>query len=131
MDFTGYEPGAFFDEMFDVERRPRAGCGLLARTLAGLPEADIARRQRAAERAMLHMGITFSVYGHDAGTEKILPFDLVPRVVPAAEWQLISRGLAQRARALNLFIDDIYHARRIITDGVIPREIVESASSYL
>ena len=59
--------------------RPRAGCGLLVRTLASLPEADIARRQRAAERAMLHMGITFSVYGHDAGTEKILPFDLVPQ----------------------------------------------------
>ena len=131
MDFTSYESGAFFDEMFDVERRPRSGCGLLARTLAALPDADLARRQRSAERAMLHMGITFSVYGHDAGTEKILPFDLVPRVVPASEWTTISRGLAQRARALNLFIDDIYHARRVITDGVVPREIVESASSYL
>ncbi len=131
MDVSSYEPGGFFDEMFDVELRPRAGCGLLVRTLASLPEADIARRQRAAERAMLHMGITFSVYGHDAGTEKILPFDLVPRVVPAPEWTTISRGLAQRARALNLFIDDIYHARRVITDGVVPRELIESASSYL
>jgi uncharacterized circularly permuted ATP-grasp superfamily protein len=131
MDFTGYDSGGFFDEMFDVERRPRPGCGLLARTLAGLPEADIARRQFAAERAMLHMGMTFNVYGHGAGTEKILPFDLVPRVVPAAEWTMIARGLAQRARALNLFIDDIYHARRIVTDGVVPRELIESASSYL
>ena len=61
---------------------------------------------------MLHMGITFSVYGHDAGTEKILPFDLVPRVVPASEWTMIQkRASAQRARALNLFIDDVYHAR--------------------
>jgi uncharacterized circularly permuted ATP-grasp superfamily protein len=131
MDVTSYEPGLFFDEMFDVERRPRQGCGLLARTLATLPEADLARRQRSAERAMLHMGITFSVYGHEAGTEKILPFDLVPRVVPASEWTTIARGLAQRSRALNLFIDDIYHARRVVTDGVVPREIVESASSYL
>jgi uncharacterized circularly permuted ATP-grasp superfamily protein len=131
MDFTGYEPGAFFDEMFDVGCRPRPGCGFFARTLAGLPNAELARRQASAERAMLHMGITFSVYGHDAGTEKILPFDLVPRVVPAAEWATISRGLAQRARALNMFIDDVYHARRVVTDGVIPREIIESASAYL
>jgi uncharacterized circularly permuted ATP-grasp superfamily protein len=131
MEFANYEPGPFFDEMFDVERRPRAGCGLLARTLAALPEADVARRQRAAERALLHMGITFNVYGHDAGAEKILPFDLVPRVVSGSEWSTIERGLAQRTRALNLFVDDVYHAQKIINDGVVPREIVESASSYL
>src|SRR5580693_6577055 len=109
MEFANYEPGPFFDEMFDVERRPRAGCGLLARTLAALPEADVARRQRAAERALLHMGITFNVYGHDAGAEKILPFDLVPRVVSGREWSTIERGLIQRTRALNLFVDDVYH----------------------
>ena len=131
MDFTSYDARAFFDEMFDVEARPRSGCGLLARTLAALPGVEVARRQRAAERAMLHMGITFSVYGDNAGTEKILPFDLVPRVVPAAEWAAIEKGLAQRARALNLFIDDVYHARRIVTDGIVPREIIESAGSYL
>jgi uncharacterized circularly permuted ATP-grasp superfamily protein len=131
MDIASYDSAAFFDEMFDLERRPRPGCGLLARTLANLPEGDIARRQRAAERAMLHMGITFNVYGHGSGTEKILPFDLVPRVVQAAEWTTINRGLAQRARALNLFIDDIYHARRIVTDGVVPRELIETAGSYL
>src|SRR6202044_3667427 len=117
--------------MFDPERRPRAGCDLLARTMAELPEMDIARRQHAAERALLHMGITFNVYGHDPGTEKILPFDLVPRVVPGKEWTAIERGLVQRTRALNLFIDDIYHKQRVIADGIIPREIVESASSYL
>jgi uncharacterized circularly permuted ATP-grasp superfamily protein len=131
MEFASYDAASFFDEMFDVERRPRPGCGLLARTLAALPDGDAARRQRAAERAMLHMGITFNVYGHDAGTEKILPFDLVPRVVPASEWSVIARGLAQRARALNLFIDDVYHARRIVSDGVVPRDLIESASSYL
>ena len=128
MDFASYDAGAFFDEMFDVESRPRSGCGLLARTLAALPGAEVARRQRAAERAMLHMGITFSVYGDNAGTEKILPFDLVPRVVPASEWAAIEKGLAQRARALNLFIDDVYHSRRIVADGIVPREIIESAS---
>ncbi|HSY22910.1 MAG TPA: circularly permuted type 2 ATP-grasp protein [Polyangiaceae bacterium] len=131
MELSKYEIGAFFDEMFDSEGRPRPGCELIARTLSTLPEADLLRRQRAAERSLLHMGITFNVYGHEQGTEKILPFDLVPRVIPAKEWSRLSRGLAQRTRALNLFIDDIYHAKRILTDGVVPRDIVLSATSYL
>src|SRR5580658_5212995 len=116
MELSGYAPDPFYDEMFDRQRRPRAGCELLARTLTTLPQADLLRRQRAAERALLHMGITFNVYGHESGTEKILPFDLVPRVVPAREWSRLERGLAQRTRALNLFIDDIYHACKIIKD---------------
>jgi uncharacterized circularly permuted ATP-grasp superfamily protein len=131
MELSSYVPGAFYDEMFDPERRPRSGCELLARTLSTLPDDDLVRRQRSAERALLHMGITFSVYGHERGTEKILPFDLVPRVVHAREWAKLERGLAQRTRALNLFIDDVYHARKIINDGVVPAEIVESATSYL
>ncbi len=131
MDFASYQPGAFFDEMFDAGNRPRPGYEILARTLAALPDDDLVRRQRAAERALLHMGITFNVYGHEAGAEKILPFDLVPRIVPAEDWAVIERGLIQRARALNLFIDDMYHRRRIVADGAIPREIIESATSYL
>lgn len=131
MELSSYAPGAFYDEMFDPERRPRLGCELLAKTLSSLPDADLVRRQRSAERALLHMGITFSVYGHERGTEKILPFDLVPRVVHAREWAKLERGLAQRMRALNLFIDDIYHDRKIIKDGIVPGDVVESASSYL
>jgi uncharacterized circularly permuted ATP-grasp superfamily protein len=76
------------------------------------------------------MGITFNVYGDSTGTERIFPFDLVPRIVPAAEWNWIERGLKQRIRALNLFIDDVYHAQRIVKDGVIPAEIVRTASSF-
>src|SRR5262249_27674538 len=88
------------------------------------------RRQQSAERALLHMGITFNVYGDSAGTERIFPFDLVPRIVTASEWSVIERGLRQRIRALNLFIDDIYHRRRIVKDGVIPAEILASAASF-
>jgi uncharacterized circularly permuted ATP-grasp superfamily protein len=131
MDLATYQPGAFFDEMFDAAGRPRPGYEILARTLGSMPDEDLVRRQQSAERALLHMGITFNVYGHEAGAEKILPFDLVPRIVPAAEWSVIERGLAQRVRALNLFIDDIYHSQRIVADGAIPREILESATSYL
>ena len=131
MELSRYEPAPFYDEMFDPECRPREGCELLARTLSTLPDTDLLRRQRAAERSMLHAGITFNVYGHEQGTEKILPFDLVPRLVPAREWRKIERGLAQRTRALNLFIDDVYHEQRVIPDGVVPRDIIESAASYL
>jgi uncharacterized circularly permuted ATP-grasp superfamily protein len=131
MDFVSYEPGSFYDEMFDTQGRPRSGCELLVRTLTALPGADLVRRQQAAERALLYMGITFSVYGHEQGTEKILPFDLVPRVVGAREWATIERGLVQRTRALNLFIDDVYHARRIVDAGIVPRAIIESATSFL
>jgi len=131
LDFASYEPGLFYDEMFDPGGRPRGGYDLLARTLSALPDADLLRRQHAAERALLNMGITFNVYGHEHGAEKILPFDLVPRIVPADDWVTIERGLIQRTRALNLFIDDVYHARRIVADGVVPREIIESAGSYL
>jgi uncharacterized circularly permuted ATP-grasp superfamily protein len=131
MKFTGYEAGAFYDEMFDAQGQPRAGCALLARTLASIPDDDLFRRQRAAERALLHMGSTFQVYGHEDGVEKIFPFDMIPRIIPAAEWALLERGLTQRARALNLFIDDVYHKQRIMADGVVPRELVETAASYL
>jgi uncharacterized circularly permuted ATP-grasp superfamily protein len=131
MKFDRYEAGLFYDEMFDAMGQPRAGCALLARTLAAIPDDEVLRRQHAAERALLHMGSTFNVYGHEDGVEKILPFDMIPRIIPAAEWRALERGLAQRARALNLFIDDIYHAQRILADSVVPRELVESAASYL
>ena len=66
------------------------------------------------------MGITFNVYGHEAGTEKIWPFDLIPRIIESQEWRYIEDGLRQRIRALNLFIDDMYHERKIVRDGVFP-----------
>jgi uncharacterized circularly permuted ATP-grasp superfamily protein len=131
MRFDQYDAGAFYDEMFDGQGQPRPGCALLARTLANIPDDEFLRRQHAAERALLHMGSTFNVYGHEAGVEKIFPFDMIPRIVPASEWRLLEQGLAQRARAVNLFIDDVYHAQRILADGVVPRELVATATSYL
>ena len=76
------------------------------------------------------MGITFNVYGDSAGTEKIFPFDLVPRIVAASEWNRVERGLKQRIHALNLFIDDVYHEQKIVKDGVIPAEIIRSAKCF-
>jgi uncharacterized circularly permuted ATP-grasp superfamily protein len=130
MRFAHYETGDFFDEMFDANREPRSAARALSQFIETLPDGELIRRQQSAERALLHMGITFSVYGDGAGTERIFPFDLVPRIVAASEWNMIERGLKQRIRALNLFIDDVYHQQLIIKDGVIPREILRTATSF-
>jgi len=129
MTFTDYDPGAFFDEMFERKGAARPGARTLVDLVNALPEGELLRRQRSAEQALLAMGITFNVYGADAGTERIFPFDLVPRIIEAREWQTIERGLRQRIHALNLFIDDIYSEQRILKDGVIPREVLESATT--
>src|SRR5438067_1684772 len=124
MRFKPYELGEFFDEMFGENGQPRASARRLVDNIENLPEGELIDRQRAAERALLQMGITFNVYGELAGVEKIFPFDLVPRIVPAAEWGRIERGLKQRLTALNQFINDVYHGQKILNDKVVPREIV-------
>ncbi len=131
MQFTSYDTGGFFDEMFTAESQPRRGAALLAQRINSLPEGELQHRQRAAEQALLHMGITFNVYGDEEGTERIFPFDLIPRIVEAADWADIERGLKQRIQALNLFIADVYHAQHIIKDGVIPAFLLQSAKGFL
>src|SRR6266542_2257167 len=130
MRFKHYDIGEFFDEMFGENSEPRASARTLVQNIENLPEGELLNRQRAAERALLQMGITFNVYGERAGVEKIFPFDLVPRIVPAAEWSRIERGLKQRITALNLFINDLYHGQKILKDGVLPSEIVLSSKAY-
>jgi uncharacterized circularly permuted ATP-grasp superfamily protein len=130
MRFEQYQTGSFFDEMFEAGGEPRAAARALVQLIETMTDGELLRRQQSAERALLHMGITFNVYGDSAGTERIFPFDLVPRIVSAVEWDGIERGLKQRIRALNLFIDDIYHEQKILKDGVIPAEIVNTANSF-
>jgi len=129
--FLGYETDGFYDETFEADGQPRAGAALLMRLIASLPAGELLRRQRAAEQALLHLGITFNVYGDVAGTERIFPFDIVPRIVDAADWAYLERGVKQRIEALNLFIDDVYHDRKIIKDGIVPEYVIESAASLL
>jgi uncharacterized circularly permuted ATP-grasp superfamily protein len=130
MKFADYQTDECFDEMFDEHAQPRAAARPLIHVMETLPDGELLRRQQSAERALLHMGITFNVYGDTAGTERIFPFDLVPRIVGASEWDYIERGLKQRIRALNLFLDDIYHDQKIVRDGVIPAEIIRSARCF-
>jgi len=129
MTFAHYDPGDFFDEMFVRAGAPRPAARALTQLINDLPDGEIERRQRSAERALLAMGITFNVYGDNEGTERIFPFDLIPRIVSAAEWQTIERGLKQRIRALNLFVNDIYHDQKILKDGVVPAHVLQTANS--
>jgi uncharacterized circularly permuted ATP-grasp superfamily protein len=129
--FQNYDLGGFFDEMFDASGEPRPGTSVLIQKLESLPEGEIRRRQLAAEQSLLQLGITFNVYGANAGVEKIFPFDILPRIIAASEWNHLRAGLEQRIRALNLFITDIYREQAILQDGVVPRDIVESCDGYL
>lgn len=128
--FNGYDTGGFHDELFDGQGRPRPDVAALVRRIESLGFQELIRRQSAVERALLRMGITFTVYGDERGTEKIWPFDIIPRIISAVEWSWIEHGLRQRLRALNAFIDDVYHERRIFKDGVVPAYLLESAKSY-
>jgi uncharacterized circularly permuted ATP-grasp superfamily protein len=130
MKFVDYDPGEFLDEMFGARSQPRAEARALVQLIDDLADGELERRQRAAERALLTLGITFNVYGDSAGTERIFPFDLVPRIVSASEWLTIDRGLKQRIHALNLFIDDIYHDQKIVADGVVPADVIRSARAW-
>ncbi|MEY2410860.1 MAG: hypothetical protein QOF48_3530 [Verrucomicrobiota bacterium] len=130
MTFDGYDTGPFFDELIGEDGRPRGSARTLVRNIESLPEGELLNRQRAAERALLQMGITFNVYGEGAGTEKIFPFDLVPRIVAATEWSRIDRGLKQRIHALNLFINDLYHDQKILKAGVLPADIILASKAY-
>jgi len=130
MLFNGYSNDGFFDEMFDSQGAPRPGARALFERYNALPLEELKRRQEAAEKTLMQMGITFSVYGDDQGTERIFPFDIVPRIIHQDEWRQVEMGLKQRVQALNMFIDDVYHDQKIIKDGLIPEELVYSASGF-
>jgi uncharacterized circularly permuted ATP-grasp superfamily protein len=130
MQFVAYQTASFHDEMFLADGAPRSGARLLKERIESLPDGELLARQAAAERLLLQSGITFNVYNDSAATEKIFPFDIIPRIVEAAEWDWIEKGLKQRVYALNLFIDDIYHEQKIIKDNVVPEYLIQSARSF-
>lgn len=129
-NFSGYDTQNFRDELLFDDGTPRPGGRLLVETLSRLPPSELRLRQSTIDKALLRMGITFTVYGDDSGTEKIFPFDIVPRIVEAFEWQHMEAGLKQRITALNMFLDDIYHDLNIVNDNIVPRAILEKAKSF-
>jgi uncharacterized circularly permuted ATP-grasp superfamily protein len=128
--FTHYQFSGAFDEMFDWDGQVRPHYRLLYQRLLELAASDLQERQRYANLTFLNQGITFTVYGDHEGTERIFPYDLLPRIITAAEWATIEAGLKQRITALNLFLHDIYHEGRILADKVIPRELVYTCHHY-
>lgn len=129
--FTGYECQAFYDEMFSAPQQPREHYRRLADRLQRMKGiTEILDRQKTANQTFLRRGVTFTVYSDERGTEKIFPFDLIPRIIPASEWAHLERGLAQRMQALNLFLTDIYGPQRILKEGVIPAEMILTSKHF-
>ncbi len=131
MTFYDYEPGDFYDELFEAKGKPRPDAVPLIERIHTLGMEEVIRRQKAAQVALFKMGVTFNVYSDGRGTERIMPFDLIPRIVSADEWLILEKGLKQRITALNLFLADVYGDQKILKDGIIPSEIVLSASGFL
>ncbi len=130
LTFEDYDPENFHDELFETPGRPRPGARKLVERINGLAENELLQRQQAAEAALMRMGVTFAVYGDEAAEEKIFPFDVIPRIVEADDWEILEKGLKQRIRALNLFLDDIYHDQKILKDKAVPEDLILSASSF-
>ena len=131
MTFYDYEPGDFYDELFEAKGKPRPDAVPLIERIHTLGMEEVIRRQKAAQVALFKMGVTFNVYSDGRGTERIMPFDLIPRILSADEWLILEKGLKQRITALNLFLADVYGDQKILKDGIIPAEIVLSASGFL
>lgn len=130
MAFAHYQQQGFYDETFEATGIPRPRCEALVSRLQSLSTEELLRYQRAADAAMFQMGITFQVYGDSRASERIFPFDILPRLIGLEEWQHIEAGLRQRISALNQFLDDVYNEQRIIAAGTVPAELIESATCF-
>lgn len=128
--FDRYQTGSFYDEMFQSDGVLREHCESLFERLSSIKASDFEARRKACDSHFLRQGVTFNVYHDDRGSERIFPFDPVPRVIPATEWEHLESGLTQRIVALNLFLHDIYHDQQILKDGIIPRSLIEGAKHY-
>ena len=126
---TRYESPHAFDEMFDEAGKPRPSGSKFVERLQALTPDELEERQRTVQLSLEQMGITFNVYGQDEGTERVWPFDLLPRIIDGNEWVSVDQGLRQRIHALNLFVDDVYNDGKILRDGIIPEELVRSSKT--
>ncbi|MEZ5275485.1 MAG: circularly permuted type 2 ATP-grasp protein [Opitutaceae bacterium] len=128
--FQTYQLGGFYDEMFSAPGVPRPHYAPLFDRLSAMDASELRLKQEVANQSFLRRGVTFTVYSDNQGTERIFPFDLIPRIIPADEWRTLEAGLTQRMTALNLFLKDIYHEQKILADGIIPRDLIESSKHF-
>jgi len=130
MFFENYQNDGFFDEMFAEDGTVRPHYRPILQRIKELTVEQFEQKRQAVDLSFLRQGITFTVYSDDEGTEKIFPFDLMPRIIPDSEWQHLERGLTQRVLALNLFLKDIYNEQRIIKEGVVPAGYILSGKHF-
>ncbi len=128
--FEGYTAGPFYDEMFASQGRARSHYERVFGRFSSMAPAQFGERRKLADLSFLLQGITFTVYNDGRGTERLFPFDLVPRILPQSEWAHIERGLTQRVIALNLFLQDLYGKQLILKDRKIPTALVYSCRHF-
>ena len=129
--FADYEAGTFFDEVFRARGEVRPHYRALVDRLRAFTPDELDRRAGLRDTIFRNLGITFAVYGEAQGIERTWPLDLIPRIIPADEWSQVERGLAQRVKALNCFLEDLYVGERAaLHDGVIPRWLVQSSAGF-
>lgn len=132
IDLTQYDTGDFYDEMLVRSNRARSYAKELVAQIRNMDEEELLTRQDAADLAIKEMGVTFTVYSEDEGRaiDRNWPFDILPRIIPKSEWDVVEAGLKQRVTALNMFIDDLYNDQNIIKDGVFPKEVLEDSKNF-
>jgi uncharacterized circularly permuted ATP-grasp superfamily protein len=128
--FTDYQIEGFYDEMFEAPGVPRPHYRRLMERFSQLDPETFEQKRTAVDFSFMRQGITFTVYNDNQGTERIFPFDLMPRIIPQSEWRFLVRGLEQRITALNLFLKDIYGEQRILKEGVIPAPYILGAKHF-
>ncbi|MDF1677657.1 MAG: circularly permuted type 2 ATP-grasp protein [Legionellaceae bacterium] len=131
MEFHNYELDQCYDELFSISGQNNSKLQPLIALLKDTSLSVLNKKQKAAELALLNLGITFCVYGNKKSEEKIFPFDIIPRVILPEEWDFVTRGLKQRVKALNLFIGDLYGKKQILKNKVIPEDLIVSSCNYL
>ena len=131
MPFDLYDPEEFYDELFVDIGKPRSHSVSLVKHMTSLGLEQLEQHRQTAEIALFKLGVTFNVYSDNRGVEKIFPFDIIPRIIPAQEWSNLEIGLKQRITALNLFLNDVYGEQKIVKDGIIPADIINTASGFL
>lgn len=131
LTFSDYDSKGFYDEMFDEDNNVRPNYKLFAERLEKIGQKKLNTMQYATDRAQMSLGMTFNVYSDNEGVERILHLDIIPRIIENKEWEYLEKGLQQRIKALNLFIQDIYNDQKVLKDKIIPKEMIFSSASYL
>ncbi|MBW2942642.1 circularly permuted type 2 ATP-grasp protein [Zhongshania aquimaris] len=130
IDWSQYQGGDFFDEMITPKGGARRASQRVVKHLGQLSREELESRRVAAESTVRDMGVSFTVYSDGENIDRTWPFDLIPRVISAKEWEQTANGLKQRVRALNLFINDVYHEQKIFKDGVVPEYLIKDSKNF-